>query len=329
MRNFAKIAGKIAFAASGLSMISCGGNDGFTITCDIRGLGEHGLEMVYATDRGMNLTSHHPQEGKVELQGNSADPTPVDLFTIDGTPIASLVMKNGDKATLTMELGDPRSLKVEGQAASRDYTAFVVEHDSLLRHGDAPAVNSLIATYVRSNPTSMASTMLLVNKFITDGYELSADSLLSSIDISARPRLLTGSWATGLGEQVSNAARRDLRMFTMRYARDTFARYTPGLQGFALLIFNEGVKPDSTTGRLKALRRDLPLRRFMMMEISVDPDSATWRTNIAPDSAIAAIEPPALPVDTLSTDTTATAAGKTPAAKKIPASDKGKAPRWI
>lgn len=312
-------------------MVSCGGNDGFTITCDIKGLGEHGLEMIYATDRGMNLSSHHPQEGKVELHGDSPLPTPVDIFTMDGSMIASLVMQNGDKANLTMELGDPRSLKVEGQAASRDYTAFVVEHDSLLRHGNADEINRLIASYVMDNPTSMASTMLLINKFVTDGYEMSADSLLSAIEVSARPRLLTGAWASGLGEQVSTGARRDLKMFTMRYARDTFARYTPGLQGFALLAFTEGSKPDSTVSRLKALRRDLPRRRFMMMEISIAPDSATWRNNIASDSAVAALEPPVLQADTLNTDSASTVTTKTPASpgKTGSESGKGKAPEWI
>ncbi|MBD5332436.1 MAG: hypothetical protein HDR97_01615 [Bacteroides sp.] len=327
MRNFARIAATLVLSATGLWTVSCGGDEGFTVTCEIDGLGDHGVEMVYATDRGLSHTSHHPKDGKVELHGNSSVPTPVDIFTIDGSLIATLVMKNGEKARVTMELGVPRSLKVEGQSASRDYTAFVVEHDSLLRHGSPATVNRLIASFVKDNPSSIASTMLMVNKFITDGYELSADSLLSSIEPEARPRLLTGSWASGLGEQVSPGARRDMRMFTMNYARDTFARYTPGLQGFALLAFTEGVKPDSLTAELKALRRDLPRRRFMMMEISVDPDSATWRRNIAPDSAVAATAPLTLPADSVSPDSTDSAKTKAPALKTD--SGKGKAPEWI
>ena len=294
----------IIFVASLLS-VACGASDGFTIDCEINGLDDHGLEMIYATDRGLSHTSHHPVGGKVELHGSSVDPTLVDIFSLDGELLASLVMRNGEKARLTMTLGDPLSLKIDGQPASRDYAAFVVDNDSLLRRGSAAQINSLIASYVRANPSSMASTMLLVTRFVTDGHELLADSLLSAIDAAARPRLLTGAWATALGEQVSSDARGEMKSFTLRMARDTFARYTPGLQGYALMVISDGVKPDSDVAALKALRRDLSRRRLMMMEISIAPDSVTWRANIAPDSAVAVPERVVATTDSLTTDSVA------------------------
>lgn len=281
MRNFTNLL--IIFTLSAIAT-ACGGGKGFTISCEIKGLDNRGVEMVYATPRGLSHTTHHPDGDRLELHGESAELTSVELFTIDGELLASLVAQNGDKIKLTMTLGNLQSLKVTGQDASRDYTAFVMEHIALFTLGKADAVNSLIADYVRANPNSAASTMLLVNRFVTDGYELLADSLLGSIDPKARPALLTGSWAKALGEQVSIGARKDLKMFTLRVARDTFARYTPSLQGFALLAFNDGVKPDTTLKRLQAMRADMSKRRLSMMEISLAPDSAMWRSHIERDS---------------------------------------------
>ena len=281
MSNFTK---SLIFFALSMLATACGGDKGFTIDCEIKGLDNRGVEMVYATPRGLSHTTHHPEGDRLELHGESSALTPVELFSMDGELIASLVAQNGDKIKLNMTLGDPRSLRVTGQEASRDYSAFITEHDSLLTVGGREEINSLIADYVRANPKSVASTMLLVNRFVTDGYELLADSLLSGLDAKARPALLTGGWAKALGEQVSIGARKDLKMFTLRVARDTFARFTPSLQGFALLAFNEDAKPDSTRERLQAMRSDMSKRRLMMMEISLASDSATWRSHIDKDS---------------------------------------------
>lgn len=304
MANIGKIL--LIVLASALA-VSCGGPGGFEIRCDIEGLDSHGLEMIYDTGRGLSHTSHHPVEGKVELHGFSSEPTLVELFTLDGRLLASLVMRDGDKVKLNMRLDDPTSLRVEGQPASRDYAAFVADNDSLLRRGSDAEINRVISDYVKANPTSMASTLLLMTRFVTDGYELQADSLLSTIAVEARPPLLTGSWARALGEQVSSGARTGLKMFHLRQCRDTIARYTPALQSYALLTFQEEVKPDSVVAMLKALRRDFSRRRLSIMEISLAPDSASWRARIAPDSLVAAAESPA-PADTVAaTDSIATA----------------------
>lgn len=281
MRNFTK--SLIIFALSVLAT-ACGGGKGFTIDCEIKGLDNRGVEMVYATPRGLSHTTHHPDGDRLELHGESAELTPVELFTVDGELLASLVARNGDKIKLTMTLGNLQSLRITGQDASSAYTAFLMDHMVPLTLGTPDTINSLIADYVRANPQSVASTMLLVNRFVTDGYELLADSLLGSIDPKARPALVAGGWAKSLGEQVSIGARKDLKMFTLRMARDTFARFTPTLQGFALLAFSDGVKPDSTVKRLQSMRSDMSKRRLMMMEISLAPDSAMWRSQIERDS---------------------------------------------
>lgn len=275
----------ITLLMAGMVMTSCKNDEEFVINCDIKGLGNHGLEMVYFTRGGITKQSFHPVDGKVELKASSAQPTMVEVFTLDGELLFSCVATNGDEIKVKMNLDDPRSLTLTGQDASRDFTAYVTEHDSLLRNGTDAEVNRMIAEAVRSNPASVASTLLMVTRFRTDGYELLADSLLNEIAPDARPRLLVDAYASAVGEQVSTSTRGEIRSFTLRNAKDTVVRYTPGMHSYTLLVFSDSRKPDSVTDRLADLRKTLKNRRLQMVEVSLAPDSATWATSISKDSA--------------------------------------------
>ncbi len=215
-----------------LAVTACGGEEGFVIKCEIEGLDTRGLEMVYMTRGGVSRASFHPVDGKVELKGTSSQPTLVEVFALDGSRLWSCVASDGDRLKVRMKLGDPSSLKVTGQDASRDYAAFVAQHDSILAHGSDSEVNRLITEAVRSNPSSMASTLLMVTQFRAAGHELLADSLLNEIAPEARPALLASAYASTVGEQVTTSARGDVKSFTLRtgldsLGHDTIVRYVP------------------------------------------------------------------------------------------------------
>lgn len=264
---------------------SCDSREGFVISCEIEGLDMRGLEMVYMTRGGVSRQTFHPVDGKVNLTGASAQPTLVEVFSLDGELLFSCVAEDGDRMKLKMTLGDPATLVITGQNASRDYAAFVAGHDSLLRHGSDEEVNALIADAVRSNPSSMASTLLMVTRFRTAGHELLADSLLGEITYEARPALLSGSYASAVGEQVATSTRGEIRSFTLRNGVDTIVRYIPSQNSYALMVFTDGVKPDSIRRRLRTLRSDFPRRPLQLIEVSLTGDSTRWRSQVEGDSS--------------------------------------------
>ena len=272
-----------------LAAVACGNDEGFVIKCEIEGLGTRGLEMVYMTRGGVSRASFHPVDGKVELRGASDQPTLVEVYELDGSLLFSCVAADGDRMKLKMKLDDPSSLSVTGQDATRDYSAFVAQHDSILTHGSDAEVNRLIADAVRSNPSSMASTLLMVTRVRTAGYELQADSLLNEIAPEARPALLAASYASTVGEQVTTSARGEVKSFTIRtgldsLGHDTIVRYVPSQQSYSLLAFTDSRKPDSIISRLRNLRKSLGKRRLKIIEISLTGDSAMWRASVKGDS---------------------------------------------
>ena len=167
-------------------LTGCGNSEEFLIKCEIKGLGNKGVEMFYV-DRDLRRVSFHPVDDKVTLRGVSQEPTLVEVFTVDGDPLFSCVAANGDELEVKMLLADPTSVRIKGNDDSKRYAEFLVVNDSVLTKGDAAAVNSLIAKEVRSNPSAISSAMLIATRFQARGYELLADSLINALTPDARP----------------------------------------------------------------------------------------------------------------------------------------------
>ncbi len=265
-------------------LTGCGNDEEFLIKCDIKGLGNKGVEIFYA-DRGLHRASFHPADDKVTLRGSSQEPVFVDVFTVDGEWLFGCVARNGDDLEVKMSLADPSKIEIKGNDDSRRYAAFLSANDSILRSGDAAAVNALIAREVRANPSYISSAMLLATRFNARGYELLADSLINTLTPEARPEGVIGGFAGLVGEQLTPAVRGDVRTMTFRAAPDTVVRYVPAMQSYSLLVFVGMSKHDSIRSVLREMQSTLPKKRFTEIEMTVMSDSATWAASIRRDSA--------------------------------------------
>ena len=131
----------------------------------------------------------------------------------------------------------------------------------------------------------MMSAMLMVTRFRPNGYEMLADSLLNEISPEARPFLVVRSFASPIGDQVSTSARGEVKPFTIYNGKGSIIRYSPGMQSYALLVFNDKRTPDSISRRLRELRDTLTKRQFQLIEISLAPDSSMWHRMVDNDSS--------------------------------------------
>lgn len=274
----------ILFFAAFFTLSGCGSDDECVITCEIEGLGNKGIELMYA-DRGVKRLSFHPVDGKVEMRVNLPRPALIEAFTLGNTRLFSIIGQNGDEISVKMKLDDPASLKVEGNEPSASYARITAANDSLLKKGTEDEVNALITREIHAAPSSMASTMLLINFFNTAGHELQADSLLNTISADARPTWLSGSFASTLGSQLSAMVKNEVPSISIHTGSDTMVRFNPSLQSYNLLVLSDRRKPDSITKRLRSLRKDLKQRRLGILEVSIATDTATWKETISADSA--------------------------------------------
>lgn len=268
------------------ALCACGGADGYVIECDFANLGDHGVVMIATDGRSARRTEIHPRDGRFKAEGSGADPALVELFTLDGRLLYTCAVSDGDRLKVKLNIDSvTRTLRVEGSEPMELMASWIVENDSLLTRGTDAEVNALITSLVSEHPSSTASTLMLVSRFRTRGSELLADSLLNIIDAPARPLALVGAYAAQLGAQLKSEINLPVPGFTLHTGRDTVVSYNPAFHSYSLLMFTDTRKPDSIVKRLRALYKDVPSKRFDMVETSLARDSLSWRVAIDRDTA--------------------------------------------
>lgn len=272
-------------------LTACGNDEEFVINCEIKGLGDKGVEMYYY-DRGVNRVSFHPKDGEVELRGSASELTPIDVFTLDNELLFTCMAKNGDELDVKMDLAKPGIISIKGNEVSEEYAKFLTENVELLHNSpDAAKINALITERVKNYPTKVSSSLILMTLFRPEGYEMLADSLIHVLDPAARPGTLMRSFSSMIGEQVSTSARGNVRAMTFHTGRDTvnghdtIVRFMPSFHSYGLLVFVGADKSDTITNRLNELVKDYQRRRLEILELSLQSDSTTWRNSINSDSA--------------------------------------------
>lgn len=289
LRTFVPMRRIVYLLLGALMMAACGNDEEFVVKARVEGLGDKGVEMIYYNN-GLRRVTFHPVKGELTLTGTSAVPVPVEVVTVDGDPLFTVIASNGDEIEVQASVSDPAKFQAKGNRESAAYAAFVAANDSLLRGDDAARINALIARLVRENPQGISSALVMMNYFRAPGYELLADSLINDLVPEARSFALMRSFSSGVGEQVSTSARGPLRSLVitngLTSGRDTTLRYNASNSGLTLLVITGNIpKADSLTSVMRRLARKLPRRRFRLLEVTLGGDSAGWRRSVARDSS--------------------------------------------
>ncbi len=268
-------------------LASCDDSTEFTITGTIEGAGMQTVRIFYYSRGAVQENAVQAENGKFVITGESPDPTLVTLSMAGSGTLATFVASNGDEIKCKIDLNNPLSAEVKGNRTSKALAEFNRENAELISSGDYRELNNVIANYIRSHPSDMASTVLLTTRFYTPGYELMADSLLTSIEPSARPTAVIQNFSSMLSAQLTKEVRGEVPSMSLYSGTDSIKTYGPNRQAYSLLGFvgDNRMSRDSIIPRLRALHAAYPIRRLRVMEISMALDSATWKSSIAADSA--------------------------------------------
>lgn len=280
-----KLRNLIIMVVAAAAVCACGGKKSFKIECEVKGLGSQAIEMIYCGDGGVERVSTVSTEGRFILEGSSVEPALVEIEAA-GRPLIELVVKNGDKIKCKLNADDPAEVEISGSKDMKLYGQWLAENAKVLSGGDAASVNRAVASFVGNNRSSMASTMLVMLRFTARGHEAEADSLIGLIEAEARPESLTRNIVSAVGQQMTEEARSKVKAMNLYTAGDSICHYYPYSHSMTLLVFSgPSAKDESLRAALKALRSDKKHSELALIEVSLDPDSASWRRSIEGDSA--------------------------------------------
>ena len=166
----------------------------FKVNIELKGLGNQNVRVVYRNAEGGIADSWiMAQNDAVEITGNCTDPSLLMVYNSMSVPIARLVVSGGDKLEVKGEGANSNQLQVKGSDVMEQWNDFVVKHRTEYDMSNAVKLNAEIEKYVKDNPKSVVSTVLVMLDY-SPGDDSAIDKLLDKIDDSAKPESLMASY---------------------------------------------------------------------------------------------------------------------------------------
>lgn len=266
---------------------ACGDSGTFKVEGTLAGGETQSMRFVYTARDAVHTVHVGAREGKFEMTGNSPTPTIVDIIANDGRLIAQVCVTNGEKIRCTLNRRAPWEIEMEGNDTDAEWAGFIRDKAEAFRSGDDMKINAAVAAYAKAHPADLLSGILVTRTFRARGHQAEADSLLNSLDESARPSWLAEGAATLLHRQNSSSG-------TVAYVKyyaspDSIYTFLPEESELSLITVSDSptgqARPDSVVKTLRQLHRDHKASRLRVFDFSVDTDTFTWRRAIRPDSA--------------------------------------------
>ena len=266
-------------------MAGCGDEDHFRVKGTVDGNATLNIRVGYYSGGAYRSLLTAAREGQFEFAGSAPEGAVVNLYDHEYRLIGIFYGCNGTDYELGIVRSNPflMTVKADGRGAeiSDRFSGFITSVADSLRSRP----NGVIEDYVTTHTGDLISTLLMTNLYDASADPLMADSLLESIEPSARPSALTGAFTDQLRRIVSAFPPPDTIDYrTTGGGRDTFYfRESPVTLFVADTRHSE--RNSKITPVLKSLTRRYPSSKLSVMEISLDNDTMEWKRSIAQDTA--------------------------------------------
>jgi hypothetical protein len=256
----------------------------FKVSGEIEGLGNQDVRIVYATDAGVKDVWVQAKDGKFTFKGSSSELTVAGIFDNTQQLIAHVAVKNGDNIKITGNITAPLKLTVSGSDIDEEWYAFINKNAGKYTPDNAAMLNAAIEKYIKENPKSTVSTLLLMVDYNALNNHAKVEKLLASIDEDARPQSLLKTYSA-MKQQLGAPANRlqNLMLYSIKGDFDTFI---PMTSPYNLLFFWTDDMADRPAS-VKALRELAKKcgKRLQIADIDLEADTTIWRTTIKSDSS--------------------------------------------
>lgn len=224
---------------------------------------------------------------KVKFTGVAPEWTSATVTASNGDLIAICVLRNGDHLKIEVPEGEFPEVKIKGSKHSKQLAQFIAEHRATIMAGETDSINEAVTDFIIANPESPLSALLLTNFYSAADNELKVDSLLMSITPEARPMSILRNFGAVNGALLAAKSERIYSFALFIAAEEDFKYIRPSDKRQTLLAILPNAKQLRTpyVERLRNLQSEADSLRLRTIEISFAPDSASWRSSIAADSA--------------------------------------------
>lgn len=228
------------------------------------------------------------KQGKAEVEGSTRFPTLVYLFgSVSSQPRAILFVSRGDDISISGKGNDPASWNIKGNDITDALNSWRLDNLSAITAADSKALNKAVARYVRKNPDSKLSFLLLYLYYSRRDDEegflklratlapeaLADEDLARALSVADMPDGLLAAPAP-LASLIAHDSNGDIDTLDPSRARRSLLIFRDLSD-----LFNLSPAHDS----LKSLARHNS-DAAILADICLDPDSAAWQRTLRSDT---------------------------------------------
>ena len=199
--------------------------------------------------------------------------------------LTHVAVKNGETIRLSGKISDPWHIKAEGSDINAEWTKFILAHAADFAAGATAKTDKAIEQYIKANPTSVVSTLLLT----CDYSQITSDraqTLLESIAEEARPASLLEPFASTIGENAMAMAR--VQPMSLLDRQDSLVIVDVKKKRLNVLYFwHSTAEADSARRQTVKGLREMTGGDVAIIDICINPDTLGWARTVRSDSLMA------------------------------------------
>jgi hypothetical protein len=265
--------------AVALCMQSCTSSD-FKVSAELKGLGSQNVRVAYrGADGGIVDSWITAQNDALVITGKCSEPTLLMVYNSMSVPVMRLLISGGDKLEVKGSISSPYELEIKGSDIMEEWNKFVVKHKNEYDMNNAPKLNEAIEKYVKDNPKSLVSTLLVLLDYAPSDDNKVAQ-LLKEIDDSAKPESIMESFNTiTLRLKNPNTSLTSLNLLEME-SDDFKVAKLAGTKPSVILFWDKDLENNKRSSAFEELKM-LDTTRVNIIDINIDSDSTQWRNTVA------------------------------------------------
>lgn len=272
----------LALAVLAVTLTACGGGSTFKISANIDGMGNQNLHVVFLGDSGVSDAFIPSQDNTFKIQGSSTDLTIVSILDSQNKPLLRIAAQGGQSLEITGDINNPHHYKCKGSDVAQEWMEFETENASLYDMVDHTKLDQAIEKYVKENPKSVVSTLLVVADY-SQLTTAKGAALLESIDAEARPESLVKS----AQQALELAGKPDTQLHTMMLygINSDFEPFSPNNSTATLIYWWNNCDEARSTSieRIKQLEQQYGTR-LAVADVNLSPDTAGWHATVINDA---------------------------------------------
>ncbi len=260
-------------------------SDTFKLEAQIEGIGTQNLKVTYATEDGVVQDWATVQEDKLTYEGYAPETTVLHIAKEDGEGVLRTAVKNGDNISIHAIPGRPFDTTIEGSETSEEWNKFLIENRTEFEQSNYKAIDAAIEKFIADNPKNVLSTILLLFEYSSLRNTAHIDSVLNTIDLSAKPLLLINTYNAIRNERNKVQDGEMVYMFNHYDSNGNWTEFRPIRYGYSILWMwgNNDNSHKQQADSLKQIYKRLDGRLFVA-DVYTETDTVLWRKKFTADS---------------------------------------------